>query len=171
MGACAPPQNEWERLEAYGDWPSFYAMLGEGYVAFTLDRGTDFEQTQGVVELKKEGLAASLQHYFDIPDQVNLRLLSAARQVEGAWVAGAARNAYPYWAGRRRWSSAAGREVGEQQGTQLGDEEAADTLWQEALAFLGTVSDAELTIPHSKAKLCSIACSTNRACKSRRPMP
>ena len=148
-GLRATAELKGERLNAYGDWPSFYAMLGEGYVAFTLDRGADFEQTQGVVELQREGLAASVEHYFSMSDQVNLRLLSATRQVDGAWVAGAlALQRLPLLGGEGAAdSTAAGKEVGQRQGQTLGDEEKLEDQWQTALAFLNTVSDQELTDP------------------------
>lgn len=138
-----------DRLDAYGKWPSFYAMLGEGYVAFTLDRGADFDRTQGVVELKSEGLAASLQHYFDQSDQVNLRLMSGARQVEGSWVAGAiALQRLPLMGGEGAAdSSAAGQTFGAREGEKIGAEEAAEEQWTEALALLGTLAVEELTDP------------------------
>ena len=146
-GLRATAELDGERLSAYGKMPSFYAMLGEGYVAFTLDRGADFERTQGVVELKQEGLAASLQNYFDLSDQVNLRLISTASQVDGKWVAGAiALQRLPLLGGEGAAdSSAAGRVAGERKGAQMGAEEAAEEMWQEALAFLGTLKPEELT--------------------------
>ena len=148
-GLRATAELDRERLNTYGKMPSFYAMLGEGYVAFTLDRGADFERTQGVVELKKDGLAASLQNYFDLSDQVNMRLISAAAQVDGAWVAGAiALQRLPLLGGTGASdSTAAGQVMGERKGTQMGDEEAAEAHWQEALALLGTLKTSELTDP------------------------
>ena len=149
-GLRATAELSGDRLKAYGSWPSFYALLGEGYVAFTLDRGADFERTQGVVELQREGLAASLQLYFDMSDQVNLRLLSAARQVNGAWVAGAlALQRLPLLGGEGAAdSTAAGQVAGQRQGAALGDEEEAEEQWQEALALLSTLCAEELTDPN-----------------------
>ena len=139
-----------DRLKAYGEWPSFYAMLGEGYVAFTLDRGADFERTQGIVELKPEGLAASLQHYFDQSDQVSLRLISGSRLTEAGWVTGAlALQRLPLLGGEGAAdSSAAGQSYGAREGEKLGQEEVAETLWEEALALLHTLSVEELTDPN-----------------------
>ena len=148
-GLRATAELDGDRLSAYGKWPSFYAMLGEGYVAFTLDRGADFERTQGVVELKPEGLAASLQHYFDQSDQVNLRLISGAKQHEGAWVAGAlALQRLPLMGGEGSSdSTASGQTFGAREGEKIGDEETAEAQWIEALALLGTLSLDELTDP------------------------
>lgn len=137
------------RLEAYGKWPSFYALLGEGYVAITLDRGADFERTQGVVSLQSEGLAASVQHYFDQSDQVNLRLISGARQVDGDWVAGAiALQRLPLLGGEGAAdSTASGQAYGAREGEKIGQEEAAVALWEEALALMHTLTIDELTDP------------------------
>lgn len=139
-----------DRLNAYGDWPSFHAMLGAGYVAFTLDRGADFERTQGVVELQAAGLAASLQHYFDQSDQVSLRLVSGAQHRQGGWVAGAlALQRLPRMGGEGAAdSTASGQTYGERSGEKLGEEETAEALWTDALAMLQTLSQAELTDPN-----------------------
>ena len=138
-----------ERLAAYGSWPSFYALMGEGYVALTLDRGGDFERTQGIVALQKAGFAATLQHYFDQSDQVSLRLVSGARQAEQGWVAGAlVLQRLPRIGGEGAAdSTASGKAYGARAGEKLGQEEAAQLQWQAALALLETLTVGELCTP------------------------
>ena len=138
------------RLQAYGKHTSFYALLGEGHVAFTLDRGGDFERTQGIVTLQRAGLAASLQHYFDQSDQVDLRVVSAARFRETGWVAGAIllQRLPMLGGGGAADSTAAGSRYGARAGAHLGQEDAAHRMWETALALLGTVTETELTDPN-----------------------
>ena len=126
----------------------FTTLLGRGMWPLPSTAGQILSKHRALWICAVKGLAASLQHYFDMSDQVNLRLLSAARQVDGAWVAGAlALQRLPLMGGEGAAdSTAAGRIVGERKGSQLGDEEAAENQWQEALALLGTVSQ-ELTDP------------------------
>jgi molecular chaperone Hsp33 len=63
-------------------------LLGEGYIAFTVDQGPHSERYQGIVELRGETLAECLQHYFRQSEQLKTAVkLSAGRQ-DGAWRAG-----------------------------------------------------------------------------------
>lgn len=71
------------------DRPSVPALFGEGYLVYTLDQGGMGERYQGIVELKGETLADSMQHYFRQSDQVNAGLELAAQRFEDGWRAGA----------------------------------------------------------------------------------
>ncbi len=63
-------------------------LLGEGYIAFTVDQGPHSERYQGIVDLRGETLAECLQHYFRQSEQLKTAVkLSAGRQ-DGAWRAG-----------------------------------------------------------------------------------
>jgi molecular chaperone Hsp33 len=63
-------------------------LLGEGYIAFTVDQGPHTERYQGIVDLRGETLAECLQHYFRQSEQLKTAVkLSAGRQ-DGAWRAG-----------------------------------------------------------------------------------
>ena len=149
-GLRATANVDEKRLKAYGKIPSFYALLGEGYVAFSLDRGSDFDLTQGIVELQKEGLAASLQHYFDQSDQISLRLISAAKFRDTGWVSGAiAIQRLPLIGGEGATDSAAsGQTYGERTGAKIGHEEIAKDMWDEVLTLFNTTKASELTDPN-----------------------
>jgi len=55
-------------------------LMGQGHLAFTLDREGTAERQQGIVELNGRTLAACLQHYFQQSEQVASSLrLGAAR--------------------------------------------------------------------------------------------
>ncbi|MBB3066300.1 Hsp33 family molecular chaperone HslO [Limibacillus halophilus] len=65
-------------------------LLGEGYLAFTVDQGANTERYQGIVQLTGSKLADSVQHYFRQSEQLSTALRSAAGQSEdGGWRAGA----------------------------------------------------------------------------------
>lgn len=80
-----------DRLDALegANPPAFEALVGKGYFAFTLDRGAEHDRYQGIVELRGEGLADCLQHYFLQSDQVQSGIVLAADRVAGQWRAGA----------------------------------------------------------------------------------
>ena len=64
-------------------------LMGQGYLAFTVDQGEFTERYQGVVELQKESLEQSIHHYFEQSEQIktSLRLAMDVNDV-GEWVAG-----------------------------------------------------------------------------------
>lgn len=68
-------------------------LLGAGYLAFTVDQGTDTERYQGIVELMGAGLVDCVQHYFRQSDQFDAAVILAAGRAgadqTGAWRAGA----------------------------------------------------------------------------------
>ena len=65
------------------------ALLGKGYMAFTVDLAPDGERYQGIVELTGDSLADCVNHYFRQSEQLKTAFkLAAARGPEG-WRAGA----------------------------------------------------------------------------------
>jgi molecular chaperone Hsp33 len=64
------------------------ALLGEGYIAFTVDQGPHSERYQGIVELRGANLADCLQHYFRQSEQLKTAVKLAAGRVDGSWRAG-----------------------------------------------------------------------------------
>jgi molecular chaperone Hsp33 len=64
------------------------ALLGEGYIAFTVDQGPHTERYQGIVELRGGTLADCLQHYFRQSEQLKTAVKLAAGRVDGTWRAG-----------------------------------------------------------------------------------
>jgi len=67
----------------------FAALLGSGYLAFTIDRGADFERYQGIVEIAGDSLAAAAQHYFLQSEQIRTELKFFSAQQNGEWQAAA----------------------------------------------------------------------------------
>lgn len=63
-------------------------LLGEGYIAFTVDQGPHSERYQGIVDLRGETLAECLQHYFRQSEQLKTAVKLSAAQHDGAWRAG-----------------------------------------------------------------------------------
>ena len=65
------------------------APFGSGYLAFTFDPADGGERYQGVVDLAKGGLAASVLHYFRQSEQIDTCLAAACGRRGGAWRASA----------------------------------------------------------------------------------
>ena len=84
-GAVAGPA-----IPKSGGSPSVPALIGSGYIAFTVDQGEHTERYQGIVELAGSNLAECAQHYFRQSEQIQAGIkLSVARSGEnGAWRAG-----------------------------------------------------------------------------------
>jgi len=53
---------------------SFAELLGAGYLAFTVDRGGDFEPYQGIVEIEGDSLTVAARHYFQQSEQIQTEL-------------------------------------------------------------------------------------------------
>jgi molecular chaperone Hsp33 len=60
-------------------------LLGQGYLAFTVDQGAHTERYQGIVELTGRNLAECLRHYFRQSEQIQTGLIVAVDRVDGAW--------------------------------------------------------------------------------------
>lgn len=106
-------------------------LLGEGYLAFTVDQGANTERYQGIVQLTGSKLADSVQHYFRQSEQLSTALRSVAGQGEdGTWRAGAIvlQQMPP--------------EEAKEQGLSKDNER--DEGWLRALTLLSTAKDQEL---------------------------
>ena len=64
----------------------FEALMGKGYIAFTVDQGENMERYQGIVELKGGSLLEAIQHYFTQSEQIQTTMMLAVRKQEGKWV-------------------------------------------------------------------------------------
>lgn len=58
--------------------PSQPALLGNGYLAMTVDQGPDMERYQGIVPLHGEDLTAAAHGYFEKSEQIPTRIHLAA---------------------------------------------------------------------------------------------
>ncbi len=118
------------------------ALLGRGYLAFTVDQGADMDRYQGIVELQPGGLADSVRHYFRQSEQIDTGLKLAAQRTAHGWRAGALL--------LQRLPKEGGTDLVR---TFLPDPDAETTAqgdadaWDHLMALTGTVSDQELTDP------------------------
>ncbi len=66
------------------------ALLGKGYLAFTVDQGQHTERYQGIVELTGATLADCVRHYFEQSEQFSAAVhLAVDRDAAGSWRAAA----------------------------------------------------------------------------------
>jgi molecular chaperone Hsp33 len=64
-------------------------LLGNGYLAFTVDQGPDREPQQGIVALEGDTLAAMGEHYFATSEQLPCKVFLAAAATPEGWRAAA----------------------------------------------------------------------------------
>ncbi|MDP1528608.1 MAG: Hsp33 family molecular chaperone [Rhodoferax sp.] len=74
--------------------PGARSLLGQGVFVMTLDRGPDFERTQGITPIEGESLSLAAEHYFQqseqIPTKVRLAVGSVVTEAGVGWRAGGA---------------------------------------------------------------------------------
>ena len=69
--------------------PAASDLLGSGYLAFTVDQGSDTDRYQGIVSIEGESLAEMALHYFRTSEQVEYDVhLACAQRLDG-WRASA----------------------------------------------------------------------------------
>lgn len=105
------------------------AMLGSGYLAFTVDFGLDHDPQQGIVALEGGTLAAMAEHYFTQSEQLPARVFLAAGQTPSGWRAAALV--------LERVAGAGGIAPGM-------SEEMQDEAWRTACILAETITEAEL---------------------------
>ena len=108
--------------------PRAAALLGKGYLAFTVDQGPDRERHQGIVAIEGNDLADMALHYFETSEQLQCALRLACRQTETGWRAAALI--------LERVASEGGID-----GTSSPED---DEAWLAATTLAATVTDAEL---------------------------
>jgi molecular chaperone Hsp33 len=64
-------------------------LMGEGYLAFTVDQGDDTERYQGIVALEGDTMTEALRHYFVQSEQLETSMYLATSLAEGHWRGGA----------------------------------------------------------------------------------
>lgn len=115
--------------------PSAAALLGQGYLAFTVDQGGDTSPHQGIVALEGDSLAAIAEHYFATSEQLPTLVRLACAHTDAGWRAGALII--------QRIGSGGGSEESELVEGGLSPAEQEDS-WQEALLLAQTLRAAEL---------------------------
>jgi molecular chaperone Hsp33 len=125
--ACARFNAE----EIPADVPNPKALMGKGYLAFTVDQGPDTEQYQGIVELTGETLQECVQHYFAQSEQIATGLrMAISRGADGKWRAGAIML----------------QRLPEQK-QSIGEGEGQEDDWRRAMILLQSCTDEELVDP------------------------
>ncbi len=134
-----------------GERPSVPRLFGAGYLAFTVDQGSDTERYQGIVELTGSTLAECAHHYFRQSEQFQAGLkVAAAAHTDAngreAWRAGAlmVQRLPPAFA----QGSAEGRDI--ETPLDVAAEEAEDG-WRRALMLASSATSAELVDPQLPA--------------------
>lgn len=78
-----------EKLAANPE-PDFRALMGDGYLSFTVDQANSADRYQGITALSGETLTESMQHYFLQSEQINTGFVTQIEQDnEGRWVGAA----------------------------------------------------------------------------------
>ncbi|WP_307363703.1 Hsp33 family molecular chaperone [Brevundimonas sp. SORGH_AS_0993] len=110
--------------------PGARTLLGKGVFVMTLDRGPDFERTQGITPIEGESLSLCAEHYFQQSEQVPTKVRLAVGEVQT--------EAGSQW-----------RAGGAMIQIIAGDETRGSTeeVWDRTRALFGTLADDELIDP------------------------
>jgi molecular chaperone Hsp33 len=109
--------------------PSSPQLLGQGYLAFTVDQGPDTERHQGIVAITGSNLAEMALHYFRTSEQLRCAIHLACGRTEAGWRASALI--------LEKLAGAGGIDP------DL-DEDAQEESWRTATTLAATVTDSEL---------------------------
>lgn len=126
-----------ERLAAEPHTGNPAALLGNGYMAFTVDQGENTDRYQGIVELKPGSLIASVQHYFTQSEQISTGMVMKAGRVNGQW----------------RASGIMVQQMPEDsESYNKGGSNVHEDDWRRTMVLLGSVRDEELIDPSLDAE-------------------
>ncbi len=93
-GYCRFDEDEVAAASSGFARPGARTLLGQGVFVMTLDRGPDFERTQGITPIEGESLSLAAEHYFvqseQIPTKVRLAVGSVTDETGTTWRAGGA---------------------------------------------------------------------------------
>jgi molecular chaperone Hsp33 len=109
--------------------PDAGSLLGDGYLAFTVDQGGDTERYQGIVQIEGETLSDMALHYFESSEQLACEVRLASAHTPEGWRAAALI--------LERVAGSGGLDPAM-------DQEAQDESWRTARALAATLTDGEL---------------------------
>ena len=93
-GYCRYDAGEVEAVSQGFSRPGARTLLGQGVFVMTLDRGPDFERTQGITPIEGESLSLAAEHYFgqseQVPTKVRLAVGTVSSGYGPSWRAGGA---------------------------------------------------------------------------------
>ncbi len=111
--------------------PNARELLGSGYLAFTVDQGSDREQHQGIVAIEGDTLADMALRYFETSEQLRCHVHLACDRGPDGWRAGALI--------LEKLAGEGGIESRDDP-----DDVAQEESWRTATALASTLTDAEL---------------------------
>jgi molecular chaperone Hsp33 len=109
--------------------PTTRQVLGEGYIAFTVDQGPQTDRQQGIVSITGESMAEMALHYFETSEQLRCAIRLACARTPSGWRASALV--------LERIAGGGGIDPAL-------DPEAQEESWRTANILARTVTDAEL---------------------------
>lgn len=123
---------------------TFKDIVGEGYLAITLDQGADMERYQGIVGLEGDSLIETLKSYYENSEQIDVALKVYVGQAYNdsgklSWVGGGIMV--------QKLPEEGGIKGPGKIRLDALNEDVADDNWNRAVAFVGTVRDYELLDP------------------------
>lgn len=141
-----------DKLEALGSGTETGGLLGSGYLAMTIDQGSDRNRYQGVVALEGQGLEEAAHQYFrqseQIPTRVRLAVAEQFEQGRHTYRAGGLMIQFlPSSSERMRQADLAPGDIPEGHPSNDLDVPGEDDAWLEAQALIETVEDHELVDP------------------------
>lgn len=113
---------------------NFKSLVGDGYMAFTVDQGANTERYQGIVELKGNNFVDAIQHYFNQSEQIGTGIKLAAHKTDsGKWRSGALMLQHM---------------PEEDQNPAAGKGNTIEDNWRRAMILMGSCTDEELLDPY-----------------------
>ena len=107
-------------------------LVGEGYLALTVDQQLDNARYQGVVDISGDSLAQSVRYYFQQSEQIRTGIFVHAQQLpNGHWQAGAMML----------------QQIGQGEAnlsTELAANPQTEDDWQRAMLLMSTIKPAEI---------------------------
>ena len=116
-------------LLAAAEAPTARELLGNGYLAFTVDEGGERERHQGIVAIEGDNLSDMALHYFETSEQLRCFVHLGAAHTKSGWRAAAL---------------ILERVAGEGGIDPELDDAAQDEAWRTATALAATLRDSEL---------------------------
>jgi len=142
-----------EKLQALGSViPSTGELLGSGYLAMTIDQGTERSRYQGVVALEGQGFEEAAHQYFrqseQIPTQVRLAVAEQFEDGRRTYRSGGVMIQFlPSSSERLRQADLDPGDIPEGHPSHDLAGPSEDDAWLEAKSLLATVEDIELIDP------------------------
>jgi molecular chaperone Hsp33 len=135
-----------------GNAPKTGDLIGSGYLAMTIDQGSDRSRYQGVVALEGQGFEEAAHQYFrqseQIPTQVRLAVAEQFENGRHTYRAGGLMVQFlPSSPDRMRQADLAPGDIPEGHSSHDLVAPMEDDAWVEAKSLMGTVEDHELVDP------------------------